>query len=138
MFGPTAFFLIFYLLVINPYLIAVCLVHSAAPSSVSSGAQIAYASPACLFEMKRGRPTLSSHVDLDPQVAHDFFTDHMQVASGPTNVWPYSKGRAADSKKTIVWCDIKRIPQQINDQMKNENCKTKKTQMSKIYMDEMI
>ena len=118
MFGPTAFFLIFYLLFINPALIAVCL--SAAPSiyivCTSPSVAIGSERPDPLetlyqkFEMvKRGRPHNSSHVDLDPRAAFEFFDSFVQSANGPAGLWTYPKGKSGDSKKSIVWNDIKRI-----------------------------
>ena len=57
---------------------------------------------------KRGRPVSSCHFTLTDENAKDFLDSHCNTSGGPSALWPYSKGKAEDWKKTVIWAETKK------------------------------
>ena len=112
MFGPTVFFLIFYLILVNPYLIAVCVASAGLFSSIYPSVSIeahARTYTPILVMPPRDRPSKFNHVDFTAAQAAEFLQVFVDTDVGPTALFPYSKGKSGDIKKTINWNDLKRI-----------------------------
>ena len=60
-------------------------------------------------DRKRGRPSNSVHVTLTDHAATDFLESHAQVAGGHQGLWPYSRGKSEDWKKSVSWAEVKKI-----------------------------
>ena len=67
-----------------------------------------YTALAISMATKRGRPNGSSHIDLTAEQVADFLSSYFVSSLGPTGVFPYSKGKASNTKKSLVWGDLKR------------------------------
>ena len=60
-------------------------------------------------DRKRGRPSKSVHVSIEDHAATDFLDVHAQVATGHQGLWPYSRGKSEDWKKSVSWSEVKKI-----------------------------
>ena len=62
-----------------------------------------------LDRKRSGRPSKSCHFTIDDKNATEFLDTHAQVAGGHQNLWPYSRGKSEDWKKSISWAEVKKI-----------------------------
>ena len=58
---------------------------------------------------KRGRPSQSLHGDMTDEDAFDFLSSHCVTDNGPAALWPYTKGKVGDWKKSIILMEVKKI-----------------------------